>query len=78
MDDIFNRVKRVVAEELQVDEADISEESSISELGGDSLKALSIVSALEAEFNITIPDEDVMKINSIKTTADAVLKNLRE
>lgn len=78
MDEILKRVKRIVSEELQVDESEISEDSSITELGGDSLKALSIISALEAEFNITIPDEEISQINSIKTTVDAVTRHLKE
>ncbi|MCX8026501.1 MAG: phosphopantetheine-binding protein [Thermodesulfovibrionales bacterium] len=77
MDDILDRVKRIVADELEVDVSEISDDSSISELGGDSLKALSIISALEAEFDITIPDEEISHINSIKTTVEAVERHLR-
>lgn len=77
MENILGKVKSIVADELQVEVSEISDDSSISELGGDSLKALSIISALEAEFGITIPDEEISQINSIKTTVEAVERHLR-
>ncbi|HIJ59539.1 MAG TPA: acyl carrier protein [Nitrospirae bacterium] len=78
MDDIALKVKKIIAEELQVDEADISDSASISDLGGDSLKALALVSAFEANFDITIPDEDVMAMNTIESVIDIVKKNLKK
>lgn len=77
MDDIALKVKRIIAEELQVDESDISDEASIADLGGDSLKALALVSAFEANFDISIPDEDVMSINTIESVIEIVKKNLK-
>jgi len=78
MDDIALKVKKIIAEELQVDEADISDSASISDLGGDSLKALALVSAFEANFDITIPDEDVMAMNTIESVINIVKKNLKK
>lgn len=76
MDSIELRVKEIIAEELQVDASEITDEATIADLGGDSLKALALVSAFEAEFNISIPDEDVMAMKSIETAVDIVRKNL--
>ncbi len=76
MQDIESRVKRIIAEELQVDESDIANEATIADLGGDSLKALALISAFEAEFNISIPDEDVSTMNSIQSALDIVKKHL--
>lgn len=76
MDDTIQRVKEIIAEELQVDPSEVTDEATIEDLGGDSLKALALVSAFEAEFNISIPDEDLMQMNSIKSVIDIVRKNL--
>ena len=76
MQDIESRVKRIIAEELQVDESDITNKATIADLGGDSLKALALIAAFEAEFNISIPDEDVVTMNSIQSAVDIVKKHL--
>jgi acyl carrier protein len=76
-EDIDTKVKRIIAEELQVEESAITDEATIAELGGDSLKALALVSAFEAEFNITIPDEDLMAMNSIQAAVDIVKRQLK-
>lgn len=76
MEDLEERVKRIIAEELQVDPSEVTDEATIEDLGGDSLKALALVSAFEAEFNISIPDEDLMQMNSIKSVIDIVRRNL--
>ncbi len=77
MDDIVRRVKGIIAEELQVDESEITDEATIADLGGDSLKALSLVAAFEAAFDISISDEDVMAMDSVKAAVDIVKKNLK-
>ncbi|MCX8069159.1 MAG: acyl carrier protein [Thermodesulfovibrionales bacterium] len=77
MDEIALRVKDIIAEELQVDKSEISDEASLADLGGDSLKALALVSAFESNFDISIPDEDVMKMNTIQSVIDIVKKNLK-
>ena len=70
MDNIEARVKKIVAEQLGVAEADIKNESSfVEDLGADSLDNVELVMALEEEFECEIPDEDAEKI---ATVADAV------
>ena len=70
MSDIEQRVKKIVAEQLGVAEADIKIESSfVDDLGADSLDTVELVMALEEEFNCQIPDEDAEKI---ATVGDAV------
>lgn len=70
MQDIQDRVKRILVENLGVEEAKISSEAKIvSDLGADSLTLAEIVLALEAEFSIEIPDKEV---EEIQTLADAV------
>lgn len=68
--DVLERVKKVTVEKLSVKEEEIALESSFTEdLGADSLDVVELVMALEDEFAIEIPDDEV---NSIKTVGDAV------
>src|SRR5688500_16943636 len=67
--DIFDRVKKVTVEELGVKEEEVVEGASFTEdLGADSLDVVELVMALEDEFGIDIPDEEV---GNIKTVGDA-------
>lgn len=66
---IFDKVKALVAEQLGVDAADITIETSFDDLNADSLDVVELIMALEEEFDIEIPDEDAEKI---KTVGDAV------
>ncbi len=68
--DILNRVKKVTVEELGVKEEEVVESASFTEdLGADSVDVVELVMALEDEFGIEIPDEEV---GEIKTVGDAV------
>ncbi|MGZ5078702.1 MAG: acyl carrier protein, partial [Usitatibacter sp.] len=59
MDNLEARVKKIVAEQLGVAEADIKNESSfVEDLGADSLDNVELVMALEEEFECEIPDEE--------------------
>lgn len=61
------KVKEIVAEQLGVDESEITEASSfVDDLGADSLDTVELVMALEEEFGIEIPDEDAEKISTVK------------
>lgn len=63
---IFEKVKAIISEQLGVDEADVTMESSfIEDLGADSLDIVELVMALEEEFDIVIPDEDAEKIRTV-------------
>ena len=69
-EDIFEKVKAVVVDQLNVEEDEVVEDASfIDDLGADSLGIVELVMALEEEFGISIPDEDA---ESIKTVGDAV------
>jgi acyl carrier protein len=66
MSDIFEKVKTVIAEELEVEESNISMESLIvDDLGADSLDVVELIMRLEENFEIEIPDEDAEKIQSV-------------
>ena len=69
-EDIFEKVKAVVVDQLNVEEDEVVEDASfIDDLGADSLGIVELVMALEEEFGISIPDEDA---ESIKPVGDAV------
>ncbi|MCL6518833.1 MAG: acyl carrier protein [Armatimonadota bacterium] len=66
----FDRVKKVVVEQLDVNEEEVTEDASfVDDLGADSLDVVELVMGLEEEFDLEIPDEDAEKI---VTVADAV------
>ncbi|VVE66675.1 acyl carrier protein [Pandoraea captiosa] len=71
MASIEERVKKIVAEQLGVAEADVKNESSfVNDLGADSLDTVELVMALEEEFGIEIPDEDAEKITTVQQAID--------
>ena len=66
MDNIEQRVKKIVAEQLGVPEADIKNESSfVNDLGADSLDTVELIMEFEKEFNISIPDEQAETITTV-------------
>lgn len=65
-----DKVKEIISQQLDVDMAQIKEESQfIEDLGADSLAIVELVLAFEEQFEIEIPDEDTEKI---RTVGDAV------
>jgi len=74
MDNIVERVKKIVAEQLGVNEADIKNESSfVDDLGADSLDTVELVMALEEEFECEIPDDQAEKITTVQQAVDFIL-----
>lgn len=66
----FDRVKKVVVEQLEVSEDEVTESASfVDDLGADSLDVVELVMGLEEEFDIEIPDEDAEKM---ATVGDAI------
>ncbi|MBL8482234.1 MAG: acyl carrier protein [Rhodocyclaceae bacterium] len=79
MDNIVQRVKKLVAEQLGVDEESINMESSfIDDLGADSLDTVELVMALEEEFECEIPDEEAEKITTVKGAIDYIKAHVKE
>ena len=79
MENIEQRVKKIVAEQLGVNEADIKNESSfVDDLGADSLDTVELVMALEEEFECEIPDEDAEKITTVQQAMDYVTANVKK
>ena len=76
--DITKEVKRIITEQLDVDEGDIKAESTfIDDLGADSLGLVELVLAFEEAFEIDIPDEDTEKIRTVQDAIDYIGKNAK-
>jgi acyl carrier protein len=76
MSDSEQRVKKIVAEQLGVNEAEVKTASSfVDDLGADSLDTVELVMALEDEFGTEIPDEQAEKITTVQQAIDFVKAN---
>ncbi len=79
MENIEQRVKKIVAEQLGVNEADVKNESSfVNDLGADSLDTVELVMALEEEFECEIPDEEAEKITTVQQATDYIQAHLKK
>ena len=69
MDELFEKIKKLIAEKLDIDESKITLDSSFrGDLGADSLDTYELVYAIEEELGVSIPDE---KANEFETVRDA-------
>ncbi len=79
MPTIEERVKKIIAEQLGVNENEITNESSfVDDLGADSLDTVELVMALEEEFSTEIPDEDAEKITTVQQAVEYVHSHAKE
>jgi len=78
MENIEQRVRKIVAEQLGVNEADVKNESSfVNDLGADSLDTVELVMALEEEFETEIPDEEAEKIATVQQAVDFIKSHVK-
>ncbi len=76
MSDIIDRVKKITAEQLGVEESEVNAESSfVDDLGADSLDTVELVMALEEEFDCEIPDDQAESITTVKTAVEYITAN---
>lgn len=72
----FEKVKAIVVDQLGVDEADVSMESTlIDDLGADSLDIVELIMAFEEEFDVEIPDDVAEKIKTVSDTVTYIDQN---
>ena len=73
---MLEKIKEMVSEQLNADAADITEETSFKEdLGADSLDLFELVMALEEEYGIEIPSEELEKITTVGAVIDYLKSN---
>lgn len=70
---LFDEVKAIVVEQLNVNADEVKEESKfVEDLGADSLDVVELVMALEEKFDIEIPDDEAEKIVTVKNAMDFI------
>ncbi len=76
--EIREKVKHVIVEKLNVDENKINDDAKyVEDLGADSLALVDIAMALEDEFHMQIPDEDMEKITTFGSTVDYIKQHIK-
>ena len=76
--EIKNRIVEIIANQLGIEEEDITAEASvIDDLGADSLDVVELVMALEEEFDLEIPDEEAEKITNVQNIFDYMANALQ-
>lgn len=75
--DLTAEVRRIIADQLDVDEAKVTPEATfIDDLGADSLALVEMILKFEEEFQIDIPDEDVEGVRTVQDAIDYLKKHL--
>jgi acyl carrier protein len=78
MASVFDRLKSIIVDKLNVDESKVTKEANFStDLGANSLDQVELVMAIEKEFDIEIPDDEVKNIPTVGQTVDFILKKSR-
>ena len=77
-EEIFEKIKNIIIEQLQVSETAVTEEASfIDDLGADSLDLVELIMALEEEFGIEIPDADAEKVVTVGDVVNYIKENVK-
>jgi acyl carrier protein len=71
-DELIERVRKVIAASKRIPEDRVTVDSSFEELGIDSMDAVEILFALENEFDISIPDEEVKTVRNVRQMVEGV------
>ncbi|MBO5077239.1 MAG: acyl carrier protein [Clostridia bacterium] len=75
---MFERIRKIIVDQLGVDESQVTIDSSfVDDLGADSLDIVELIMALESEFDIEIPDEDAEKITTVNDAVQYVTNNIK-
>ncbi|MCS6928905.1 MAG: acyl carrier protein [Saprospiraceae bacterium] len=77
MASIAERVKKIIVDKLGVDESEVTPEASfIQDLGADSLDTVELIMEFEREFDVSIPDEQAEKIQTVGQAIEYLEKQL--
>ena len=73
MDELFNKIQKLIAEKLEIDESKVTMDSSFrGDLGADSLDTYELVYAIEEELGVSIPDEAANEIETVRDAYDFI------
>ena len=76
-EEIFEKIKKIIVEQLGVAETVVTSEASfVDDLGADSLDIVELVMAIEEEFSIEIPDADAEKVVTVGDVVDYIKENV--
>ena len=74
----FERVKKVIVEQLDVSEEEVTEQASfVEDLGADSLDTVELIMAFEEEFGVEISDDEAEKIRKVRDAVDYIEKRAK-
>ena len=74
---VYDKVKDIIANQLSVDKSIINNNTTFSDVNADSLDVVDVLMALESEFGLQIPDEEVDNFNTIGDLASFITKMLK-
>ena len=78
-DSVEDRVKKVVAEHLKVDEDKITKDSDFAkDLGADSLKSVELIAGFEEEFDIDMDEEAALEVKTVGNAVEFIEKDVKE
>ena len=69
---VFDRVKEIIVAELGVDAEAVTIDSTLEDLGADSLDAVELIMALEEEYDLEIAEDDAKAMKSVKNIVDYI------
>ena len=69
---VFDRVKEIIVDELGVDAEAVTIDSTLEDLGADSLDAVELIMALEEEYDLEIAEDDAKAMKSVKNIVDDI------
>jgi acyl carrier protein len=76
-EEIFDKVKEVIVDQLNVEEDDVTEDAAfVDDLGADSLDIVELVMALEEQFGVSIPDDQAEKIRTVGDAVSFIAENV--
>ena len=72
---VFDRVKEIIVDELGVDAEAVTIDTTLEDLGADSLDAVELIMQIEEEFEVEIPDEVASNMKTVKDIVDYIEAN---
>ncbi|MBZ4663350.1 MAG: acyl carrier protein [Caloramator sp.] len=73
---MFEKIRNIIADQLNLDENEIAEDTTFADLGVDSLDLFQILISLEDEFGIEIPNEDAENIKTVKDVVEYIKERI--